>query len=67
MWISKDEFLLEGGAYLRPGAYQRKCGIFTKLFIMLGIILIFYNVKQFMDNSEQPYRCIPNVFYKKEE
>ena len=29
MWMSKDALLLEGGAYLRPGAYQRKYSIFA--------------------------------------
>ena len=30
MWMSKGAFLLEGGAYSRPGAYWRKYGNFKK-------------------------------------
>ena len=32
---------------------------------MFDIIFNFYNVKQFMDNSIQPCRSIPNIFSRK--
>ena len=63
--MSKDALLLEGGAYWGWCLLEEIRYSYKTLFIMFDIIFNFYNVKQFMDNSIQPCRSIPNIFSRK--